>query len=84
MVTLERRTRTEIIQIFGQKVWGHTNYPTSKEYTQVHRKLITTYPILLDAIVSGILSSCNLQSFSQFSFHKVKSLFSQQFYICIK
>ena len=55
---IKRRTRTEIIQTLGQNMWAHTSYPSSHEYTEVCRKLVTTYPILRDAIGNGFVSSC--------------------------
>ena len=51
---IKKSTRT--IHTIAQLVWMQTNFPTSTEYTEVCRKLVSCHPVLKDAIGNGIVS----------------------------
>ena len=53
---VKKSTRTEIIHTIAQLVWMQTNFPTSTEYTEVCRKLVSCHPVLKDAIGNEIVS----------------------------
>ena len=52
----EVKKSTRTIHTIAQLVWMQTNFPTSTEYTEVCRKLVSCHPVLKDAIGNGIVS----------------------------
>ena len=53
---ITKGTRTEIIQTTAQMMWMNTKFPTSNEYTEVCRMLVTKYPVLKDSVGNGYVS----------------------------
>eukprot|EP00731_Ephydatia_muelleri_P004474 Em0002g650a len=39
---------SNIVTYIAHHIWTHTKYPTSEEYTEVCRELVTKYPVLKD------------------------------------
>ena len=43
---ITKLTRINIIESLGHQMWAHTSFPTSSEYTEVCKTLVTKFPIL--------------------------------------
>lgn len=47
---------SDIVTYIAHQIWTHTKYPTSEEYTEVCRELVTQYPVLKDGTSTGYVS----------------------------
>ena len=47
---------SDIVTYIAHHIWTHTKYPSSEEYTEVCRELVTQYPVLKDTTGTGYVS----------------------------
>ena len=56
---ITKKVRIKVINMIAFSILGHTERPTSEEYTTVCKKLISKYPVLRDTIGNGYVSIVN-------------------------